>query len=228
MTTPMPMPCAFDLRPLRISLFPEHPQTILIYVPEGQSLWLPTLPTPFDLDVVSDALDARDVPHNTREGDRDRWWRNLKQSESDDKATLGAQKRAEEAARQVQIHLSPESTSLEKQRAEVILLKHKIDDEIRQLKVQVGRAKANAATRGIYEPPDVFRRREQRLADLQTSSVATQKKLGELRAQQRQQRPVSNNREERFVEKAKRHLTRAQFMEIWAEIDAEDAVQVTE
>jgi hypothetical protein len=220
------MPCAFDPRPLRISLFPEHPQTILIYVPEGQSLWLPTLPTPFDLDVVSDALDARDVPHNTREGDRDRWWRNIKQSEGDERATQGQLKRAEEAARQVQIHLSPDATSLEKQRAEVILLKHKIDDEIRQLKVQVGRAKANAATRGVYEPPDVFRRREQRLADLQTSSVATQKKLGELRAQQRQ-RPVSNNREERFVTKAKRYLTREQFMEIWTEIDAEDATQVT-
>lgn len=226
MTTTSPMPCAFDPRPLRISLFPEHPQTILIYVPEGQSLWLPTLPTPFDLDVVSDALDARDVPHNTREGDRDRWWRNIKQSEGDERATQGQLKRAEEAARQVQIHLSPDATSLEKQRAEVILLKHKIDDEIRQLKVQVGRAKANAATRGVYEPPDVFRRREQRLADLQTSSVATQKKLGELRAQQRQ-RPVSNNREERFVTKAKRYLTREQFMEIWTEIDAEDATQVT-
>ncbi len=66
----MTMPNAFDTRPLRITLFPEHPQTILIYVPAGQTLWLPTLPSPFDLDAVCDALDDHDVPHDTREGDR--------------------------------------------------------------------------------------------------------------------------------------------------------------
>ena len=217
-----PMPCAFDPRPLRITLFPEHPQTILIYVPEGQSLWLPTLPTPFDLDVVCDALDAHDVPHDTREGDCNRWWRNLKQSEDTEKSVLAQQKREEDAARHVQIHLSPTATTFEKQRSEIVLLKHKVDDEIRQLKVQIGRTKANAAVRGVYEPPDVFRQREQHLADLQTTSIALQRKLGELKGQQHQQLS-SKGREERFIQKAKRHLTREQFMEIWAEIDSEDA-----
>jgi len=225
MTPPTkPMPCAFDARPLRFTLFPEHPQTILIYVPEGQTLWLPTLPTPFDLDVVCDKLDAHDVPHDTREGDRNRWWRNLKQSEDAEKSVLVQQKREEDAARHVQIHLSPTATTFEKQRSEVGLLKHKVDDEIRQIKVQIGRAKANAAVRGVYEPPDVFRQREQRLADLQTTSIALQRKLGELKGQQHQQLS-SKGREERFVQKAKRHLTREQFMEIWAEIDSEDALE---
>lgn len=222
MTTKPPMPCAFDPRPLRITLFPEHPQTILIYVPEGQALWLPTLPTPFDLDVVCDALDAHDVPHDTREGDRNRWWRNLKQSENAEKAVLGQQQREEEAARHVQIHLSQTATTFEKQRSEIVLLKHKADDEIRQLKVQIGRVKATAATRGVYEPPDVFRKREQRLADLQTTSLALQRKLGELKAQQHQ-RLSSKGHEERFVQKAKKLLTREQFLAIWAEIEAEEA-----
>ena len=221
-TTKPPLPCAFDSRPLRITLFPEHPQTILIYVPEGQTLWLPTLPTPFDLDSVCDALDGHDVPHDTKEGDRNRWWRNLKQSEGDDKAVLGQQQRENEAARHVQVHLSPTATTFEKQRSEVVLLKHKVDDEIRQLKVQIGRAKANAATRGVYEPTDVYRQREQRLADLQTTSLALQRKLGELKAQ-RHQPQASNNREERFVQKAKRHLTKEPFLAIWVEIDAEEA-----
>lgn len=222
MTTKPTMPCAFDPRPLRITLFPEHPQTILVYVPEGQTLWLPTLPTPFDLDVVCDALDAHDVPHDTREGDRNRWWRNLKQSEDTEKSVLRQQQREEEAARHVQIHLSQTATTFEKQRSEVVLMKHKVDDEIRQLKVQLGLAKTNASTRGVYEPPDVFRQREQRIADLQTTSLALQKKLGELKEQQHQ-RLSSKRREEHFIQKAKQHMTREQFLAIWAEIDAEEA-----
>ena len=215
------MPCAFDPRPLRITLFPEHPQTILIYVPAGQTLWLPTLPTPFDLDVVCDALDDRDVPHDTKEGDRNRWWRNLKESEDTDKSVLRQQQREDEAARHVQVHLSPTATTFEKQRSEIVLMKHKVDDELRQLKVQIGKAKSNAATSGVYEPPSVFRQREQRLADLQTTSLALQKKLGEMKERQHQ-RSVSNNREERFVQKAKQYLTKEQFLAIWAEIDAEE------
>lgn len=226
---PSTLPCAHDQRPLRITLFPAHPQTILVYVPSGQSLWLPTLPTPFDLDVVCDALDDHDVPHDTREGDRNRWWRNISQSEDAEKATRAQQQREAEAARHVKIHLSSTSTSLDKQRSEIVLMKHKIDDEIRQLKVQIGKAKANAATRGLYEPPATFRGREKRLADLQTSSLAMQKKLGELKEQRKQQHQqqdavVSSSREKRFIQKAKQHLSRDQFMAIWSEIDAEDAM----
>jgi hypothetical protein len=180
------MPCVFDTRPLRITLFPEHPQTILIYVPDGQALWLPTLATPFELDAVSDALDGHDVPHDTREGDRNRWWRNIKQSENEENSVIAQRQREEEAAKHVQIHLSPTATTLEKQRAEIVLMKHKVDDEIRQLKVQIGRVKANAATRGIYEPPTVYRNREQRLADLQTTSIALQQKLAEIKSLRRQ------------------------------------------
>ena len=224
---PTPMPCAFDPRPLRITLFPEHPQTILIYVPDGQALWLPTLATPFNLDGVSDALDDHDVPHDTREGDRNRWWRNVKQSENDDKSVLGQQQREEEAARHVQIHLSPNSTTSEQQRSEILLMKHKVDDEVRQLKVQICKAKADAAAHGIYEPPNVFRQRGQRLADLQTTSLALQRKLTEIKVQRRQ-RAEMRSREERFIKKATQYLTREQFMAIWAEIDAEDVAPSSE
>lgn len=236
------MPCTLDPRPLRITLFPEHPQTILIYVPTGQRLWLPTLPTPFDLDVVSDALDDHDVPHDTREGDRNRWWRNLAQTENDEKAARGQAQREAEAARHVQIHLSPTANTLEKQRSEVILMQSKVDDEIRQLKVQRGRAKADAATRSIYESPGVYRQREQRIADLQTTSIALTRRLIELKALRQQNAEAetrklaelktlrrqnaaaeARSREKRFIEKAKRHLTREQFLAIWAEIEAEDA-----
>lgn len=219
-------PCAFDARPLRITLFPEHPNTILIYVPPGQSLWLPTLPTPFDLDRVCDALNDHDVPHDTREGDRNRWWRNLQQDENDDRSVQVQQQRAEEAARHVQITLSRAATTFEKQRSEIVLMKDKVDHEIRQIKVELGHARVVAATSGVREAPDVFRAKKDRLADLQTVSLAFQRRLGEMKSQLRE-RASTPDRERRFVEKAKRHLTRDQFVAIWAEIDAEDATTKT-
>lgn len=214
-------PCAFDARPLRVTLFPEHPQTILIYVPPGQSLWLPPLPTPFDLDRVRDALDARDVPHDTREGDRNRWRRNLQQGENDDRSVQVQQQRVEQAARHVEITLSPTATTFEKQRSEVVLMKDKVDDEIRQLKGEISHARAVAAARGVREDPDVFGAKKRRLADLQTASIALQRRLGEMRSQSRE-RASAPGRDQRFIEKARRHLTRDQFLAIWAEIDAED------
>lgn len=151
-TTKQPLPCAFDPRPLRITLFPEHPQTLLIYVPEGQSLWLPTLSTPFDLDALCNVLDDHDVPHDTKEGDRNRWWRNIKKRENEEQSVRAQQQREEAAAKTVQIHLSSAANTFDKQRDEILLMKHKADDEIRQLKVQRGQAKTNAATKGSYEP----------------------------------------------------------------------------
>jgi hypothetical protein len=209
-----------DIRQLRITLFPEHPQTILIYVPDGQSLRLPALPTPFDIDTVCDILDDHGIPHDAKEGDRNRWWRNLKQSENEDKSVQGIRQREAEAARHVQIHLSPVATTFEKQRSEVFLMKCKAEDELRQLKAEASRARANAATRRVYEPADVYHQRARRIVDLQTTVIALQKKLGDLKAQQHRERKVAN-REELFVQKAKRHLTREQFLAIWKEIDEE-------
>ena len=243
-TKPPPMPCAFDARPLRITLFPEHPQTILIYVPDGQSLWLPTLPTPFDCAVVSAALDDRDVPHDTRVGERNRWWRNIKQSEDEEKAVL-KQRKLEAEAERVRIHLSQTADTLEKQRLEVVLMMHKVDSEIRQLK----RGPANVTTLDANTLSDANQRRTQRLADLQTTSLALQQKLTELKKLKKQQHHEKlaelkerqkelkqqqyqrhqqrmrrqRTREERFLQKVKRHLPPEQFMAIWAEIEVEIA-----
>ena len=176
-----------DPRPLRIMIFPDKPQTILIHVPEGQTLWLPTLATPFDLDAVCKALDDRDVPHVSIEGDPGRWWRNATQLENEEKAERLSIQKQEQAERRVRITLSPKATTIESQRAELILEKQKADDEIRQLKAQIGKAKTDAYTSGTYLPPLVFQTKQQRLVDLQAVSLALQGRLAELRRQQKAQ-----------------------------------------
>ena len=216
-----------DPRPLRIMIFPDKPQTILIHVPEGQSLWLPSLATPFDLDVICQALNDRDVPHVTTEGDPGRWWRNASQQEDEETAKRLNQQKHEEVARRVRITTSPNATTIEKQRAELMLEKVKADEELRQLKAEISKVKANAYTSGTYLPPLLFQTKRQRLADLQTVSLALQGRLGELRQQQKMQNVELSNekeksRQDRFIKKAKRYLSRDQFLTIWAEVNAED------
>lgn len=223
MTVKTPTPCAFDTRPLRITLFPEHPQTILVYVPEGQTLWLPALPTPFDLDMVCDFLDEKDVPHDTREGDRNRWWRNIKQSANDAASEQGALQRAAEAERLVRIHLSSTATTEEKQRAEVVLMKYKVLDELRELQAERKKITRNALTYAVCKDTKVFRDREDRIADLKRVVIALDKKLSGFGAKRREQAQANrSNREQRFIEKAKRLLSREQFLAIWKEIDQEE------
>lgn len=220
-----------DPRPLRITIFPDKPQTILIYVPQGQELWLPTLKTPFDLDAICEALDVRDVPHVTTEGDLGKWWRNAAQQENEEKAERVNQQKQQEAARRVRIMTSPQATTIEKQRLELVREKEKADEEIRLLKAEIAKAKADAYTSGAYLPPAVFQAKQQRLGDLQTVSIALQGKLTALRQHQKVQnvekaRSATSDRmrqERLFIEKAKRFLSRDQYLAIWAEVRAEDA-----
>lgn len=218
-----------DPRPLRIMIFPDKPQTILIHVPDGQELWLPLLKTPFDLDVLCKALDDRDLPHVTTEGDPGRWWRNATQMENDEKAERTNQLKQTMAERMVQITTSPKATTIEKQRAELVLEKQKADDEIRQIKAQIGKAKSDAYTSGTYLPPLIFQQKQQRLADLQAVSLALQGRLSELRQQLKEQNEqVHAQGERRFIEKAKRYLSREQYLAIWAEIHAENKREVAD
>ena len=225
-------PSAFDTRPLRITLFPEFPQVLLIYVPDEQTLWLPPLETPFDLDKLCDALDAKDVPHDTREGDRNRWWKNMRQSADMDAGMKGQRECEAKAVERVKVHLSSEATTLDKQRIELLDMRDKIVSEMNQLKAKIGTAKAHAATKGVYQKIPVFRGWELRLAQLNDSLIAVSRKLGEnkaaIKAENVRTYGANNiSKEKRFVEKAKRFLNREQYMSIWDEIHAEDAKENT-
>lgn len=211
-----------DPRPVRVMLFPDKPQAILIHVPGGQSLWLPPLATPFDLDAVCGALDDHDVSHVTTEGDAGKWWVNATQQEKEEKAERASQEKQQLAERMVRIKLSPAATTFEKQRAELVLEKQKADDELRRLKLAISKAKSNAYLQGTYLTTRDFREKQQRLADLQMVSLALQARLGELRRQRSEAaRDSEESRQRRFIEKAKRYLTRDQYLAIWAEVTAE-------
>ena len=70
---------------------------------------------------------------------------------------------------------------LEAQRAAIVLEKQEVDAECKRLKDEIGRAKAVAATRGVFLPVSTFRSLETRLSRAQTRSQALQVELGRLR-----------------------------------------------
>lgn len=233
-----------DLRPIRVMVFPQRPDVLLVYVPEGQELWLPRLPTPFDRFEVARVLGDAEVKARVAESTLGRFATAFEKAFLDaqlvERAQNAQRQRELEAAKRVEILHSPTATTTALKRIALIEEKLKVDEEIRQLKTLIGRAKADVVSRGVYQDPVKFRRNEKRLADLQTMSLAMQAELGQLKKQlaaenvaieaARKKSPkVSRNespaeREERnrtdavrFVEAARKTLSRESYLAIWAE-----------
>lgn len=210
-----------DPRPLRVFTFPDRPDAILIYVPDGQELWLPRMRTPFNRYDVAMQLGGADIPAAVRDTVPGRFTHAMKLAVADDRATRGQMEREREAARCVEIKDHPEATTYQQKRAALVLAKSKIDDELRDLKVQIGRAKSRAATTGQFLPVAEFRAKESRIVDLQTTSLAIQKRLGDLRRQEAAEtKQAEPGRMKRFIELSKRYLSREQYQSLWAEVDA--------
>ncbi len=213
-------------RPIRILTFAGRPDVLLVTVPEGQEFFLPRMRAPFDRHTVAQALGSVELPAFVNEASATgRYGAPLAKDGRDEKAAAGQMHRQQEAARAVTITNSASATTTEKQRAELILEKQLIDDQLRNLKVEMGRAKALAATRGTYMPIGVYRAKEQAIVNMQAKSLAIQHRLGELKkrlhaenAAAREATEPSNL--ERFKECCRELLPEQQYLAIWAMVDS--------
>jgi len=211
-----------DERPIRILVFPDRPDVLLVTVPEGQELWLPRLPTPFERDAVARALMDVEVKARVGESVPGRYKEALAKMDRDSKEFDAAKQRVADAVRHVTITASPGATTAEKQRSELAGSKHEIDAEIRQLKVDISNAKSAAYRKKHFLPPVKFRAMEARLANLQTMSIAVQEKLRVLKQQAHAARNAGEtSRGERFLEAAKKVLSKEQYLQVWAIVDQE-------
>jgi hypothetical protein len=209
-----------DPRPLRVMVFPDRPDVLLIYVPEGQELWLPRLKTPFDRHVVAMALNDVDIDARVRESVPGRYKGALTQALSDHRSEDGSRRREEEAARAARVKTSKEATTYDLKRRELVEEKAKTDAQLRALKEEVGHTKAVAATTGNYMPVSTFRNKTDRIADLQNKSLAIQHQLGQLRRTEAAFNVErSKRREESFVSVAKEHLSKEEFKMLWDRVD---------
>lgn len=216
-----------DLRPIRVMIFPARRDVMLIYAPEGQDLWLPRIRAPFDRYAVAMALGNAEIKARVHESTLGRFGQALEQAFAAEKSETAQQARLVAAARRVEIVNSKTATTAEKQRAELITDKEKIDAEVRKLRSKIGEAKAVAATTGRYMPVEEFRQMERRLADLSTTSTALQARIGQLKQQiqkEHDEREASRAvpREVAFIRAARRMLGKDMYKKIWARV-AEDS-----
>ncbi len=96
-------------------------------------------------------------------------------------------------------------------KAELIAQKLKVDAEISELKVRIGRAKSIARTAGSFMKVSDFRRLEEQLLRLKSESQAIQARLGELKKKR------NGDFLQTFADVARERLESAVFHEILAE-----------
>lgn len=216
-----------DQRPIRVMVFPQRRDVILIYVPEGQTLWMPPLKTPFDRHEIAAELGRKDVEARVRESTLGRFAAALANELGNEKAESGQRAKEKAAARRVDIVHSQYATTAELQRAELIRDKETIDGDLRDLKAEVSRAKSLAATRGVFEPREAFQRKQRQIAELQTKSLAIQHRLGALKEQIRAQNVArSKDRNERFIRLVAAEMPPDMFAELWREVDEAEQAEL--
>jgi hypothetical protein len=219
-----------DTRPLRVMVFPDRSDVILIYVPEGQRFWVPPMSTPFVREEVAAAFRDRDIEARVVESTLGRFRESIHAANEADRAERGQRERERQAQKIIQIRHSPTATTVELKRADAIEKKNAIDAEIRKLKLEVATAKSRAHATGVYMSALEFRGKEAKIAALQTDSIALQTHLGTLRKQLAAQNVATSNTknitdQERFVEVARRMLSKDLYLKIWAEAKADPYAQ---
>lgn len=205
---------------MRVVVFPEWPEAILILMSDGESaLSLPQLSVPFDRVAIAASLRTAGITPRVQEQAPGRWTTALSMARQAERAERFARQKEHEAA-QAQI-MTAASDDAEAERAELILEKHNVDDEIRQLKAKLGKARSTAATRGQYMAPHEYRRLEDRLAKRQERSLAIQVRLGELKKARKAANQVEHRaRSELFEKAAHEVLGEEGCAEIWERVDS--------
>lgn len=204
-------------------VFPDRPDCLLLYVPEGMKVALPEIASPFDKAGASEALTKAGLRFRITESVPGRWTTSVVMMKSAEKAERAQVQKLREAS---MIALERGGTDLAKNRAEAIAKKHEVDERIREVKNWIGRAKSNLKAGRGYEEHR-YRRKERELRDLQGESLALQNRLTELRKQEKEENAAAQEEEnERFRRTAYRILPREVFERIEHAAAEEDEERV--
>jgi hypothetical protein len=128
---------------------------------------------------------------------------------------LAAQRTArhqEQREREAALALSLDAP--ERTRGQLLEEKHKVDDELRQLKRELGVIKSRAFERRTYPPASELRKKEDRIAALKKRSLAIQFELGQLRLLPRPAPAASAPRDpSQVLQKRAARIARAPYTE---------------
>jgi hypothetical protein len=197
-----------DWRVIRVMVFDDRPDCLLLYVPERVELAIPKVTAPFTKKNLLEAFQGQNV-RITEAPNAGRWDTSVLAAKKAEKAERGQKQKLAEAT---QATFLRNGTPLARTRAEAIEQKHQVDERIRGLQAELGEARSRARTTGDYLPVAVFRERENRLAALKLESQALQAQMGVLREKEKaENRAAHRDALEAFQKAAYRMLPRETF-----------------
>ena len=209
------MPEEANGKVLRLMVFPDRPDCLVVYLPEGLVLELPPVSSPFTKADVSQACGQAGLDVRVSEGTPGKWGAAYRSLHKAEVAERGQLHRLYEAAKNVE-RLGSESLAA-KSRAEALAKKNEVDEQIRALKAEIGEARSRAFTQGKYLPVGVYRDKEKRLQKLKDESQALQARIGELRKAEKQECEAENRERDRVYAE--------EFMKIAHDLLSEDVLQ---
>jgi len=216
-----------DLRPIRVLVFPRRPDVLLIYVPEGQELWLPRLRSPFQRGAVAKKLGDVDVPARVHESVLGRFTEAAERALRNVQEERAQRQRAEEASRVAGVVADPKASDFERERARLISEKYEMEAHATQLKKDIKVAKwqetltTSADLKPDLQPAGRVKALQDQLTACRTRELAIAKRLSEIKKEMHAAR-VARDRVDpngRFIEIAKRYLSKKEFLAIWAEVN---------
>jgi hypothetical protein len=173
------VPRNIDEDRIRISVFDEFPECLMVFVPKNTELLLPLISAPFVVSEIAKACADSGIKATVRTGRPGRWSTEARRQLNDEKAMRRQLACLADAAKAAKLVSSEDS--IEKERGALLLRKFDIDTKLRALRVDMTKAKQNAALNGIYLPRQEYRRMAMEIDSLATESQAIQVRLSEIK-----------------------------------------------
>lgn len=200
--------------PIRVVLFENRSTALLIHAPEGVTVALPELCSPFTKEKVTLAAKVAGVDLRVSvEPTAGRWGGAVERRKSDQKAE-----------RMQRVRMDTETTALQlrhandpmlRDRARLLARKQEVDDQLRAAKLRMTEVKRDVRMSQRYAPPEVYRRLEETIADLQSQSIGLQGQLGVIKRNMEEVRSNTfHDKNKRFVDLAKQILDQDEFEEL--------------
>lgn len=191
---------------LRVVVFPEAPECLLVCAHDVSELALPKLAVPF----TSAAVRAAGITRVT-ESVPGRWTPAMTKTLREERGER-RQRADQETALQATV-LRGATDESERTRAELIARRLDVDEDLRVVKQKIAQAKSDAFQHKRFLPSSQFRALETERDGLRTESIAIQARLSKLKGRRGAHL---------FVEAAKALLDEATYEQIWAAARGDD------
>ena len=209
-----------ERQPVRMSVFPNDPNILLLYAPEAGEVVLPTLKAPFVKADVLVACKAAGLTVRVTDDVLGKPMREIvNQRKKDDRAERGQQQTLQVA--RVAGMLSSANSPIIRERAEIIRTKLAVDKHLGELRTRLSEAKCAAYQSGKYLSAREFQSMMKQVDLLKARSQALQLELGALKQREKAENIAACKRDDAsdartFVEAAKTVVDRATYLAIWA------------